>query len=152
MKKFAILGAGMAGVGAAHRLHGQGIRPVIYEKHSYHGGHTASFKSPQGFIFDEGPHVSFTSDERIQNLLADSVNHRYETVRYEVNNYWKGQWIKHPAHCNLYGLPPNLIVDILRDFIAARDGNSTETFRNYEDWLIASYGENFARTFPMEYT
>jgi protoporphyrinogen oxidase len=152
MKKFAILGAGMAGVGAAHRLHGQGVRPVIYEKHSYHGGHTASFKSPQGFIFDEGPHVSFTGDARIQDLLAESVNYQYETVRYGVNNYWQGHWIKHPAHCNLYGLPANLVVDILRDFIAARDGNSTDTFRNYEDWLIASYGEKFARTFPMEYT
>jgi protoporphyrinogen oxidase len=151
MTRFAILGAGMAGVGAAHRLHEQGIRATIYEKHEYHGGHTASFRSPQGFLFDEGPHVSFTSDERIRELLAESIHQQYESVRYGVNNYWKGKWIKHPAHCNLHGLPTDLVVDILRDFVHARE-QGDPTIRNYEDWLVASYGETFARTFPMEYT
>ena len=41
MKTVAILGAGTAGSGAAHRLHEQGARPVIYEKLPYRGGHTA---------------------------------------------------------------------------------------------------------------
>lgn len=125
MKKFAILGAGMAGVGAAHTLYNQGITPVVYEKHSYPGGHTASFRNDQGFLFDEGPHVSFTSDKRLQELFAESVKQQFETVRYAVNNYWKGYWIKHPAHCNLYGLPVDLVVEILRDFIQAR-GNGGE--------------------------
>jgi protoporphyrinogen oxidase len=151
MKKFAVLGAGMAGVGAAHSLYAQGITAVVYEKHTYHGGHTASFKNNQGFVFDEGPHISFTSDKRIQELLAKSVNHQFETVKYRCNNYWKGHWIKHPAHCNLYGLPPSLVVEILRDFIQAK-GNGSGEIRNYEDWLIANYGEKFAKTFPMEYT
>lgn len=151
MKKLAILGAGMAGIGAAHRFHTQGIPAVIYEKHPYYGGHTASFKNDLGFTFDEGPHVSFTDDKRIQELLAESVNHQYETVKYRVNNYWKGHWIKHPAHCNLYGLQADLVVEILRDFIYARENRNVEV-RNYEDWLIASYGERFARLFPMKYT
>ena len=33
---------------------------VLYEKNPYHGGHTASHHM-DGFIFDEGPHVSFTT-------------------------------------------------------------------------------------------
>jgi protoporphyrinogen oxidase len=151
MKEYIILGAGMAGFGAAHRLHAQGVIPVVFEKHGYHGGHTASFKNNQGFIFDEGPHISFTSDKRIQELFAESVHQQYETVKCRFNNYWKGYWIKHPAHCNLYGLPPDLIVEILRDFISVSQNGDGEIL-NYEDWLIASYGEKFARTFPMEYT
>lgn len=141
----------MAGIGAAHRLHTQGIPSVIYEKHLYHGGHTASFTNALGFTFDDGPHVSFTDDKRIQELFAESVNHQYETVKYRVNNYWKGHWIKHPAQCNLYGLPTDLMVAILSDFIHARENGNPE-IRNYEDWLIACYGERFARTFPMDYT
>ncbi|HUI65817.1 MAG TPA: NAD(P)-binding protein, partial [Bacteroidota bacterium] len=151
MENIVILGAGMAGFGAAHRVHSHGLRSTLYEKHPYHGGHTASFTYDAGFLFDEGPHVSFTSDERIQGLLAESVNDRFLTVPYRVNNYWRGHWIKHPAHCNLHGLPPDLVVNILNDFISAQGGEG-KNVRNYAEWLIATYGEAFARTFPMEYT
>jgi protoporphyrinogen oxidase len=67
------------------------------------------------------------------------------------NNYWKGHWIKHPAHCNLHGLPTDLVVEIIRDFVRAREAESRPV-RNCEEWLLASYGERFARTFLMEYT
>ncbi len=151
MEEIVILGAGMAGLGAAHRLNEQGLKPVIYEKMPHYGGHTASKAHKEGFIFDEGPHVSFTKDGRIQELFARSVNGQYETVQYNVNNYWKGAWIKHPAHCNLYGLPSELVVAIIADFVKVK-GSDHPTSGNYEDWLVASYGETFAKTFPMEYT
>jgi len=154
MEKVAILGTGMAGWGAVHRLHQEGVLSVTYDKNEYYGGHTASFKHPSGFIFDEGPHVSFTKHERLQKLFADSVNQKYEVIHARPNNYWKGHWIKHPAICNLYGLPTDLVVNCLRDFIGAhcnQQNNVEPKINNYADWLIASYGKTFAETFPMEY-
>ena len=150
MSRIVILGAGMSGFGAAHRLHSQGVKPVLYEKSPFHGGHTASFQFEPGFTFDIGPHVSFTKNPYIQELFAKSVNGEYETVRYNLNNYWQGYWIAHPAHCKLFGLPPQLIVEIVKDFVASQYSGE-RVINNYEDWLIASYGEKFARTFPMEY-
>jgi protoporphyrinogen oxidase len=149
--KISILGSGMAGLGAAYRLNTEGAESVIYDKHSYYGGHTASHKYDGGFIFDEGPHISFTKVERIQKLLAENVNYQYETLKAYVNNYWKGYWIKHPAQCNLFGLPADLVVNILRDFIDAQTHEYGE-IRNYADWLDASFGKTFSKTFPMEYT
>ena len=70
----------MAGFGAAHRLHQEGIAPVMYDKNAYYGGHTMSFRYESGFLFDVGPHISFTKDTRIQELFADSVGGRYETI------------------------------------------------------------------------
>jgi protoporphyrinogen oxidase len=154
-EKIAILGTGMAGWGAVHRLHEEGIASVTYDKNEYFGGHTASFKHPSGFIFDEGPHVSFTKHERIKKLFADSVNEKYEVIHARPNNYWKGRWIKHPAICNLSALPTDLVVSCLRDFISAHNDQENNIERkpieNYADWLIASYGKTFAETFPMEY-
>ena len=141
----------MAGFGAAHRLHNEGVASVIFEKKPYHGGHTASYKDETGFIFDDGAHISFTKDQRIQKLFAESVNQEYQMLQTQVNNYWKGQyWIKHPAQCNLYGLPTDLVVDIVKDFIDAKS-NSYGEIKNYADWLIATYGRTFAETFPMKY-
>ena len=155
MERVVILGSGMAGWGAAYRLHQEGMPSVTYDKNGYYGGHTASFKHPSGFIFDEGPHVSFTKHERLQKLFADSVNEKYEIIHARPNNYWKGHWIKHPAICNLSGLPTDLVVKCLRDFIGVHHDQENNIERkpidNYADWLIASYGKTFAETFPMEY-
>jgi protoporphyrinogen oxidase len=149
--KISILGSGMAGCGAAHHLKAEGIESVMYDKNPYSGGHTASHQYDSGFTFDEGPHISFTDVERIQKLLAENVNFQYETIAAYVNNYWQGHWLKHPAQCNLYGLPTELVVDILRDFIQAQATDDGE-INNYADWLRASFGNTFAETFPMEYT
>ena len=87
----------MAGFGAAHRLHAEGITPIMFDKNAYHGGHTASFRYESGFLFDVGPHISFTKDSRIQELFADSVEQQYETLQINLNNYWRGYWPKHPV-------------------------------------------------------
>jgi protoporphyrinogen oxidase len=150
METIAILGSGMAGFGAAHRLRQEGIASVTYDRNNYYGGHTASFKHDSGFIFDEGPHVSFTKHERLEQLFAENVEQKYEVIKSRPNNYWKGRWIKHPAICNLHGLPTDLVVNVLRDFVQTHNGKE-QPINNYSDWLIASYGKTFAETFPMEY-
>ena len=151
MSEFVVLGTGMAGYGAAHRLKEAGVRPVLFDKKPHWGGHTASFVYENKYTFDEGPHVSFTKEERLQKLFAGMVDEKYETLHTKVNNYWRGHWIKHPAQVNLYGLPTDLIVNVLKDFIAARE-KQHGAIENYEQWLRASFGDTFAETFPMQYT
>lgn len=151
MPEFAILGSGMAGFGAAHALHVEGIRPTLYDMKPHHGGHTASHRFAEGFILDEGPHISFTKNERIKSLFADSVNQEYEEYEARVNNYWKGHWIDHPAQCHLHGLPEDLVVRCISDFADAAH-SETAPVANYEEWLRAAFGNTFAETFPLQYT
>ena len=152
MKRIAILGTGMAGFGAAHAAHTAGVRPVMYDMHDHIGGHTSSYEFPGGWTFDEGPHVSFTDNDRVKDLLAANVAGQYVEARTKVNNYWKGHWIKHPAQINLHGLPAELVTKILLEFVDVARRTETPAVRNYEDWLRASFGNTFAETFPMEYT
>jgi protoporphyrinogen oxidase len=150
MTKLAILGSGMAAFGAAHRLHGEPVEIVLYDKSQVFGGHTVSLKYPQGFIFDVGPHVSFTKDKRIQQIFAASIEDEFETHDYRFSNYWQGHWIGHPAQTNLYGLPADVIIKVIADFV--EQGTKQIDVRNYRDWLIASYGAAFAEWFPERYT
>jgi protoporphyrinogen oxidase len=152
MKRIAILGTGMAGFGAAHAAHTAGVRPVMYDMRDHIGGHTASYELPGGWTIDEGPHVSFTNDDRIKDLLAANVAGQYVEAKTKVNNYWKGHWIKHPAQINLHGLPAGLVTKILMEFVDVARREETPPVHNYEDWLRASFGNTFAETFPMEYT
>jgi protoporphyrinogen oxidase len=140
----------MAGLGAAYRLRQEGIQPVVFDMKSHYGGHSVSHADATGFTFDEGPHISFTKNTRIQNLFAENVNGEFEVIRARVNNYWQGYWIKHPAQCNLYGLPAEFVVRMVAGMIEAQY-REPGPIRNYADWLIASYGAPFAEAFPMQY-
>ena len=151
MTNIAILGSGMAGFGAAHRLHAEGIRASVYEQSDYYGGHTASFRDDKGFLFDLGPHISFTKDERVQGLFAGWVEDRYEALQVRLDNYWRGLRLTHPGQLHLNGLPHDLIVEIIADFVRTQD-KAKGPIANYEDWLVASYGRKFAELFPMTYT
>jgi protoporphyrinogen oxidase len=151
MSNIVVLGSGMAGFGAAYRLHAEGITPVMYDKNPYHGGHTASFRDDSGFMFDIGPHISFTKDPRIQEIFADSVDQQYETIPINLNNYWRGYWPLHPVQLHLHGLPEDVVVKVISDFVDEQKGPERPV-KNYADWLLASYGRTFAELFPMQYT
>jgi protoporphyrinogen oxidase len=146
-----VLGSGMAGLGAAYRLHSEGITPTMYDKNDYYGGHTASFRFDSGFLFDMGPHISFTKDSRIQDLLADSIDQQYQTIQINLNNYWRGYWPIHPVQLHLHGLPEDIIVKVIYDFVGERQVPE-RPIKNYADWLLASFGRTFAESFPMQYT
>ena len=150
MKKMAVLGSGMAGWGAAYQLQNEGVRATMYDQNSYYGGHTASFRHDGGFIFDIGPHISFTKDERIQQLFAESVGGQFETVQINLNNYWQGYWPTHPVQLHLHGLPTDLVVKVIEDFVGVQNAPETP-IRTYADWLYASFGKTFSETFPMQY-
>jgi protoporphyrinogen oxidase len=151
MTDIVVLGSGMAGMGATHQLTLEGIRPVLYEKSPYYGGHTASFRNPAGFLFDLGPHISFTKDPRIQELFAANVDDKYEKVQIHLNNYWRGYWLTHPVQLHMHGLPEDLICEIVDDFVNQHH-QPERPIDNYEEWLVASYGRKFAELFPMQYT
>jgi protoporphyrinogen oxidase len=141
----------MAGFGAAYGLNRAGITPIMYDRNGYYGGHTTSFRYDTNFVFDQGPHISFTKDPRIQDLFADSVDQQYETVQINLNNYWRGYWPRHPVQLHLHGLPEEVIVKVIADFVEERQGPE-RLVRNYADWLLSSYGRTFAELFPMQYT
>lgn len=147
---YAILGGGMAGFGAANQLSEHGIKPRLYDQRDRPGGLTSSFGS-DGFIFDEGVHISFSKSDRVKRIFEESTQGRFETGNVYCNNYWQGYWMKHPAQVNLHGLPPQLIVDCIKDFVEA-SRNENPVINNYHDWLLAAYGPTFANTFPMVYT
>ena len=113
-----VLGPGLAGLAAGYRLNEMKYDFNLYEKSNFIGGHASTHKLGD-FIFDDGPHVSFTKRPEIKKFLADSVNGEFIEHKSKILNYWKGYWIKHPAQCFLYGLPTEIITNCLMyvDFI-----------------------------------
>ncbi|HBY58155.1 MAG TPA: hypothetical protein DEG96_09945 [Candidatus Atribacteria bacterium] len=148
--QISILGAGLSGLSAAYHLREKGYKTVLYEKEAQPGGLCRS-ENIDGFIFDHGIHISFTKDEYIRNLFAQSVNDQFEEHRALSLNYFQGHWIKHPAQNNLYGLPISIVKDCLVDFIKAKYEYNFPV-RNYRDWCHLAFGKAFCAYFTHKYT
>ncbi len=145
------LGAGIAGLSFSYHFK---HRTDIYEKERLWGGRCRS-QSTEGFTFDEGIHVSFTGDDYVRGLFAAGVGGEYGEFSPLVLNAFESQWVRHPVETNLKGLPVDLVVQCLVDFIRAEqnggraNGNSRQ---NYRQWLIAHFGRTITERFHAVYT
>lgn len=151
MNKIIILGAGMAGYGASHKLKQSGIETITFEKENHIGGHCASYIFDNKWVFDDGPHISFSKIDYIKKIFAENIDHDYCEFEANVDNYWKGKWIKHPAQINLFGLPPEFNTQILLEMVELQK-QSNPIVNNYKEWLYATYGKTFSDNFPVKYT
>ena len=146
--KVAVIGSGMAGMASADALVRGGASVEVFEAQPHSGGHTHSTEH-EGFVFDEGPHVSFTKDERVRELFARGAGEIQE-LRPRITNFFRGHWITHPAQCHLYGLDPELVTRCIADFVRAQ--MDPPQIKTYADWCVAMFGQTFAETFPFAYT
>ena len=72
-------------------------------------------------------------------------------MQISLNNYWRGYWPQHPVQLHLHGLPEDVIVKVITDFVEERQAPERQV-RNYADWLLSAFGRTFAELFPMLYT
>lgn len=145
-EKIIILGGGVAGLAASYFLRKAGIEPIVFESQNEPGGLSRSF-CIDGFWFDYGAHASFTKDSEVRKLLESDIE--IQTGVSSAINYYKGIWVKNPVQINMFALPVEEKVKIIKDLVNKTDAG---VYENYRDWLIAKYGEYFAENFPCKYT
>jgi protoporphyrinogen oxidase len=138
----------MAGLAAAQRLSDAGVKVEVFEAEHEWGGHTRSSER-DGFVFDEGPHVSFTKDDAVRDLFTRGAGDVLEFSA-AITNYFRTHWVTHPAQCHLYGLDPDLVTACIADFV--RTQASPPKVETYADWCVAMFGQTFAEQFPFAYT
>jgi protoporphyrinogen oxidase len=69
--RIAVIGAGMAGLVAAHRLAGEGHECDVYERWPGLGGQAATLDVGQGHLLERYYHHLFTSDRHITSLFEE---------------------------------------------------------------------------------
>jgi len=144
-----ILGAGLAGLSAAH--HGGG---TIFEANAHHGG-TCHSPSSQGYTFDLGIHVLHTKNLYVLDLLQQKLKaDMFEQAR-RAWIYSFGTRTRYPFQANLFGLPVPVVKECLVSFIKTyckRQIQPEIECSNYEEWINAVFGEGIARTFMIPYS
>jgi protoporphyrinogen oxidase len=145
----AIVGAGLSGLSTSYHLgHPAGV--VIFEAKSHYGGHIHS-EFRDGFTWDDGPHISFTSNEYVKQLFGDCVDGDYNELYITASNWFEGHWIDHPAQTSLWQVPEPLRSQCVASFLEAIE-KPPSTPANYQEWLDQAMGPVFAENFPARYT
>lgn len=140
-----ILGAGIAGLGAALRAREVGRTAVIFEARNATGGLLDNF-TIDGFRFDHAVHLSFATEEKVRNIFD-----RVPYLTHPADSYCFDQdrWLKHPVQNNLYSLEARDKVALIKSFLARKEDLAGP---DYESWLRHQYGDGIAERYPIRYT
>jgi protoporphyrinogen oxidase len=143
--KYAILGAGIAGLGAALALREKGVDSVIYEKAPSSGGLLDNIQI-NGFIFDKAVHLSFATEPKVREIFDQT---EYLTHPSDSYCFDSGRWLKHPIQNNLFNLDPKEKVKLIESYL---DRPNDIVINNYQDWLYHQYGIEISKRYPIKYT
>lgn len=152
MERNIIIGAGIAGLGAAHacKLRHSDAQTIVLEKDADYGGLCGNFVI-DGFRFDRFVHFSFAKEPEVLGIFNASAGDIICHVPNPQNIYHR-MWIKHPAQNNLFPLEEAEKRRIIDDFMARPTEVDMSQVENYEQWLRLQFGNYFAEHFPMVYT
>ena len=150
-----VLGAGLAGLTAAHTLH-QGGEPdwIVLEKETEPGGHARTVEV-DGYLFDFGPHILFTNDSEMEQLIRELLgeNMRAQARQAFIYHAEHDRYTRFPFQAHLHGLPVELVHDCLVRLVEAVEARARNGFApgNYEEWMRGMFGDGIAERLMIPY-
>ncbi len=154
-KSACILGAGVAGLGAAMKFTETKWKLDIFEKNKFMGGMCYSFKR-DGFTFDLGGHRFITKNEgllkRLNSIMADDWRIRDRKSQIFLN----GKYFHYPLKFNdiIKKLTPLTMLNCSMDYLFTLVRNSfskNETMDSFEKWVVRNFGDKLYQIFFKPY-
>jgi len=148
----AVLGAGPAGLTAAHVLAIRGAPAVVFEADGTVGGiaKTVEFK---GYRFDLGGHRFFTKLPQVARMWEEALGDEYLTRPRLSRIYFDGKYFTYPLRAKDVPSRLGLVESGLcaLSYLASfrKRGRPAETF---EDWVSTRFGRRLYDTFFRTYT
>ncbi len=148
-KRIVIIGAGPTGLGAAHRLSELGYDNWdIYEKNTYPGGLSASFKDKKGFTWDMGGHVMFSRIPHFNKVVTNVLKKDYYEHLRKSFIYIEGKWVPYPFQNNIRYLAPRRMLECLSTLLE-KENKKHKNPKNFEQWIYATFGSGIAKYFMI---
>ncbi len=154
-----IIGAGPAGMAAALELAKAGKRFVVLEKTSSVGGLSKTYTFKEGdftFYTDNGPHRFFSKNPYLYEMIGGLLNERWIKVTRQTRQYIDGKFYDYPVNA-LQALRNLGLWRAMRmgfDYLLAkiRYGLFKKKIDNFEDYVVANFGESLGRFNMINYT
>ncbi len=145
-----ILGGGLSGVSLAYFLQNNPqIKQIdILEKNENLGGLCSSFKK-EGVCYDIGPHIIFSKDKEILELMTSLLGKNINKLRRSNKIFYKGRFVKYPFENELSALPEKERGYCLNAFLH----NPYENYGagNMLHFFLKTFGEGITNTYLRPY-
>jgi protoporphyrinogen oxidase len=139
-----VLGGGLCGlvVGAYSRHDCE-----VLEADSETGGHCRSLVK-DGYTFDVGgPHILFSRNQEILNLILGELGDNINTQRRNSKVYYDGRFVKYPFENGLGDLAPEDRFNCLYHYLF----NDYPPPTNFKEWIYHTFGKGIAETYLLPY-
>lgn len=151
-KKVAVIGAGPAGITAAHELVKMGAEVEVFEASDSVGGMAKSIHL-WGYTVDIGPHRFFSSDTRVNQAWLEVVGKDYEMVDRLTRIYYKKKFFYYPLKA-LNALGNLGLLEAALCFLSylKEKVKPTKDDGSFESWVTRRFGSRLFRIFFKTYT
>jgi UDP-galactopyranose mutase len=150
---FLIVGAGFSGCTLAERLSRQAnMKVLVVERRGHVGGNAHDYYNNDGILVHKyGPHYFRTNSKRVWDYLSLFTEWHY--VQYRILAYLDGQYLNLPINLNTYNqLYGTSLSSFELEKIFTNRLQSSESFGNSEQAIIAKVGEELFEKFYKNYT
>ncbi len=147
-----VIGAGPAGLAAAHEATRRGIRPLVLEKARQVGG-IARTEVHQGYRFDVGGHRFFTKVPEIEQLWHQMLGEDLLRVSRLSRICYDGRFFNYPLNPleALSKLGLHEVARIAPSYLRARLRPHPEE-KTFEQWIVNRFGRRLYEIFFQTYT
>jgi len=153
--KVAVIGAGPAGMAAAHELARGGAEVEVFEASAFVGGMSRSFDL-WGQRVDLGPHRFFTADPRVNRLWFEVVGDDYRMVDRLTRIYYQRRFFYYPLRARnalwnmgLYEASRCTASYLREKLVRSAGANGDDSF---ESWVVGRFGRRLFEMFFQSYS
>lgn len=143
--KYAVVGGGPTGLGFAYA---SGGNTVVLEQREKVGGICRSFYKDDG-VFDVGGHSFHTPHLDVYKMIIEDLGLSLEGQKREAWIFSYGKLIRYPFQKFFHELDDDKIVEECRRGL--EQAGTTGDAGNFEEWIVARFGEGIARHFMLDY-
>ncbi len=153
--RIAVIGAGPAGLTAAHELARGGANVDLFEASPHVGGMSRTIEL-WGQRVDLGPHRFFSRDPRVNQLWQQAIGEEYVILQRLTRIYYQNQFYQYPL------IPSDVFTKLgLRETAASIASylkchwgeQSTDPAEiSFEDWVVRRFGRRLFETFFKSYS
>jgi protoporphyrinogen oxidase len=152
MKRIVIIGAGLAGLGAAYALRGRAdeYSVTLLEREDKPGGLCRTI-GKDGFLFDKTGHLLHFQTEHFKQLVLQKLSPGLVECQRNSWVYSHGVFTRYPFQANLHGLPPEVIADCVYGYCEEYFCRKKKKVTSFEDWIRRHFGSGIAKNFLIPY-
>jgi len=152
-KTVLIIGAGPAGLSAAHALVKAGIKVQIFESDSSSIGGLSKTVHYKGFSFDIGGHRFYTKAPEVEAYWRDILKNDFLTRKRLSRIYYGKKFFQYPLQVSdvIAKINPLKAASFLSSYLYAAL-KPPKTIKSFEDWIVKNFGRSLFNAFFKSYT